>query len=42
MTPNEGVARQRATVDIGRSHRTEFFDCARIMTGPDVPLHNEP
>ena len=41
MTPNEFVARQRATLDIGYSHRTEIPDFTRLMTGPDVPLRNE-
>ena len=38
MAPHEFVARQRATVDIGYSRRTEIPDFTRIMTCPYVPL----
>jgi len=41
MTPDEFVARRRATPDIGYPLHTWSPDCARIMTGPDVPLRNE-
>ena len=41
MTPNEFVARQRATAEIGYSRRTEIPNCARIMARPDVPLRND-
>jgi len=41
MTPNEFVARRRATLDIGYSRRTEIPDFTRIMTGPDVLLRSE-
>ena len=41
MTPNEFVARRRATLDIGYSRCTEIPDFIRIMTGSDGPLPNE-
>ena len=41
MTPNEFVARQRATGEFGYSRRTEIPDCARIMSRLDVPLRND-